>query len=224
MARLFILLAALSTILPAQGTKPKASPAEYPAHSDLKGVTIAAENLGHSIMSDYGACFARDYLVIEVAVFSAQKKRQLSFSAGNFSLRLNGKTTPLLAQAPGLVAGSIKYDDWSQRPQLVGSAGVGDTGVTVGGPRQTGRFPGDPNGTSRVPAPPSVNTSDPNVPPRQDMPVDEAVRRMSLPEGTNLVAPLSGFLYFPFKGKLNKLKSVELLYQGDYGEADLLLP
>jgi hypothetical protein len=223
MARLLVFLAALSAILPAQGTKPRSSPAEYPAHTDLKGITIAAENLGHSITSDYGAYVAREFLVIEVAVFSADKWR-LSFSAGNFSLRINGNKVPLLAQSPGLVAGTIKYEDWSQGTRITGSAGDGDTGVIVGGPRPTERFPGDPNGRSRMPRPPSVDTNDPNVPQRQDLPVDEAVQRSSLPEGTNLVAPFSGFVFFPFKGKLKKLKSLELLYHGDYGETALPLP
>jgi len=222
MARLFLLLAAFCAVLPAQGTKPKASAAEYPVHADLKGITIAAENLGHSVTSDYGAYFTSQYLVIEVAVFSSDKK-PLSFSAGNFSLRVNGKQTPLLAQSPGLVSGSIKYDDWRDNPRVIGSGGMGDTGVTMGGPRQTSRFPGDPNGQSRVPPPPSVDTNNPNVPQKQDLPVEETVQRSSLPEGTTLHAPFSGFLYFPVKGKLNKLKSIELLYQGDYGEADLRL-
>jgi hypothetical protein len=223
MARLLAFLAAFSAVLPAQGTKPRSTPAEYPAHADLKGITIAAENLGHSITSDYGAFFAREFLVIEVAVFSAEK-RPLSFSTGNFNLRINGSKVPLLAQSAGLVAGTIKYEDWTQHTRVTGSAGDGDAGVILGGPRPTERFPGDPNGRSRAPKPPSVDTSNPNVPQREDLPIGEAVQRSSLPEGTNLAAPFSGFVYFPFKGKLSKVKSLELLYNGDYGEAALRLP
>jgi hypothetical protein len=96
--------------------------------------------------------------------------------------------------------------------------------VILGGPQPTERFPGDPNGRSRMPRPPSVDTSNPNVPQQEEVPIGEAVQRSSLPEGTNLVAPFSGFLYFPFKGKLKKLKSVELLYHGDYGDTALPLP
>jgi hypothetical protein len=223
MARLFLFLAASSAVLVAQGTKPRTSPTAYPAHADLKGITVAAENLGHSITSDYGAYVAREFLVIEVAVFSVDKK-PLSFSAGNFSLRVNGSKVPLLPQTPGLVADTIKYEDWSQGTRVTGSAGDGDTGVIVGGPRPTERFPGDPNGNPRIPKPPSVDTNDPNVPQRQDLPVGEAVQRSSLPEGTKLVAPFSGFVFFPFKGKLKKVKSLELLYHGDYGETALPLP
>ncbi len=221
MGRLPIFLAAFGAVAFGQGTRPKGSPAEYPARAELKGITLAAENLGHSLSTEYGAYFLRDYVVIDIAVFSTDKK-PLNFSAGNFSLRVNGKRI-LLAQAPGLIAASLKYDEWSEHPRAMASAGVGDTGVILGAPQRTPRFPDDPNGRSRVPNPPSVDTSNENVPQRQDMLVEQVIERISLPEGSRLAAPFSGFVYFPLKGKMSKLKSLELLYQGDYGEAALRL-
>jgi hypothetical protein len=176
MVRLLVCFAAFCAVLNAQGTRPKENPTEYPAHADVNGVTIAAENVGHSITSEYGAYFARDYLVVDVAIFS-KNKRPLRFSPANFSLRLNGKKTPLLAQTPGIVAASIKYDDWSEHPRMMGSGGAGDTGVTLGGPKPQGRFPGDPNGNPRVPQPPSVDTNNPNVPQNENLPIEETVAK-----------------------------------------------
>lgn len=220
---MWMVCAAIGVPLAAQGTKPNAKPDDYPAHVALNGATIAAENFGHSVTSEHGAFFAREYIVIDVAVFSEDKKA-LAFSAGQFFLRINGKKTPLLAQAPGMVAASIKYDDWTQRPRAMGSAGMGNGGVILGGPQQTERFPGDPNGRSRLPNPPSVGTDDPNVQKREPAPIEEVLQRSSLPEGNQLVAPFSGFVYFPFTGKMSKIKSLELLYEGPYGEATLRLP
>lgn len=207
--------------LAAQGTKPQAKPEDYPVHADLNGVTIAAENFGHGITSEYGALFAREYIAIDVAVFSKDKKA-LAFSAGQFTLRINGKKTPLLAQAPGMVAASIKYDDWTQRPGITGGGGLGNGGVTMGGPRPAERFPGDPNGR-RPPSVPPVGTDDPNVPKEQPASLDEVLQRSSLPEGNQNVAPFSGFLYYPHTGKMSKIKSLELLYEGPYGEATIRL-
>ena len=41
--------------------------------------------------------------MIDVAVFSPDRK-PLAFTAGQFTLRMNGKRVPVLAQAPGMVA------------------------------------------------------------------------------------------------------------------------
>ena len=218
-----ILLCIGAALLAAQGTKPNAKPGDYPAQAALESVTLAAENFGHSVTSEYGAFFAREYIVIDVAVFSPDRK-PLAFTAGQFTLRMNGKRVPVLAQAPGMVAASIKYDDWSQRPRAMGSAGMGNGGVTVGAPQQTDRFPGDPNARNRLPKPPTVGTDDPNVPKQQAAPIEEVLQRSALPEGNQLVAPFSGFVYFPYSGKMSKIKSLELLYEGPYGAATLRLP
>ena len=85
------------------------------------------------------------------------------------------------------------------------------------------RFPGDPTGQSRAPKSPRVDTDDPNVPQRETLSVDEVVQRSALPEEPHS-SPVSGFLYFPFTGKLKKIKSLEILYDGPYGEATLRVP
>ena len=224
MVRAIVGWACISSILAipaaAQGTRTKATPQEYQASADLRTLTLAAEDLGHSIISDAGAYFARDYVVVDLAVFP-KGKQQLTLSARQFTLRVNGNKGVIGADSSGAVAASIKYEDWSQRGRLTGGASMGDAGVALGQPRGQPRFPGDPN--SRAPVPPKVDTNDPNASKPQEVPLEEALLRASLPEGTGLTGPLSGLIYFPYKGKLSKLKSIELIYSGPYGEATIRL-
>src|SRR5437764_8453677 len=99
----------------------------YPAHLALGERTLAAEYLARSIPVVGGSLFTEDYLVIDVAWF-APKYDSLTLSASHFTLRMNGRKTPILAQTPGVVAGSLKYADWT-RPRLEAGAGVGNGGV-----------------------------------------------------------------------------------------------
>jgi hypothetical protein len=50
----------------------------------------------------------------------------------------------------------------------------------------------------------------------------DVVVDMALPEGDR-VLPVSGYLYFPWKGKPKSLKSVELVYQGQGSAVTLKL-
>ena len=206
--------------LTGQGTKPNPKPEDYPARAELKDVTIAAENFGHGVTSEHGALFARDYVAIDVAVYSPDRRR-LVFAPSQFRLRINGKTLP--AEAPGAVAASIKYEDWTTHPHAEAAAGVGDTDVILGAPQPSERFPGDGSSRNRLPRPPSVGTDDPNVTKQEAKSPEEVLQRSSLPEGDHLVAPFSGFLYFPYRGKMGKIKSLELIYDGPYGAATLRL-
>jgi len=217
-------LLALSTVFfvcaEGQWINPRASASEYAAHTQLQIASIGAENLGHNMSTAKGAISVEDYLVIEVAVYS--KTVPVTLNAGNFTLRLNGKRDLLMAQAPAMVVASLKYDDWETRPALVAVAGVGDGAITIGRPAHSGRFPGDPTTPQSNPIP-RAPTEASSVTKAQPESPDDLVNRHALPEG-EVRPPLSGYLFFPFKGKMKSLKKVELLYEGPLGAATLLLP
>jgi hypothetical protein len=213
-----------AAIAAAQGTQPKDKPEAYPAHAKLEKITIAAENWGHGFTTPEGAFGLDDYIAVEVAVYTPAN-HPVQLSTGHFTLRLNEKGTPLLAQAPGMVAASMKYPDWEQPRELVGTVGVGDGSVILGRQPRTERFPGDQRtrppagGVPRAPEP----ENQPGVERKPKMQPLEIVTRASLPEGLPH-PPVSGFLFFPYRGKLKSLKSVELLYEGPAGSAVLGLP
>jgi hypothetical protein len=161
-----------------------------------------------------------DYLVVLVAVYPLHK-RTVNIDSRSFTLRLNGKKDAVLAQAPGLVAASMKYPDWRRKPQLVGGVGMGDTGIILGRPQPVERFPGDPRPRQdRLPNPPRTDTGV-QVPPTEAVDPAELVQKLALPDGAIRV-PTAGYLYFAYTGKLSKLKNVELVVQSESEEAVVL--
>ena len=226
--RRLALLVASGLALPgcfAQGIEPRDEAAAYPVHVELKGISVGAEFLVHSV-SGRGKTFAVDgYLVVEVAIFPAHGK-EILVNAGNFSLRLNGKKkNVLMPQTPGMVAASLKYPDWQDRPRVEAGAGVGDIGVLVGGPADRERFPGDPRpGQRRLPAPPRAPVPEDPSGSEKPEPVraDELVLEAALPEGERKSAA-AGYLYFAYRGKTKSVRSVDLLYSGPEGPATLRL-
>jgi len=115
-----------------------------------------------------------------------------------------------------MVAASLKYPDWERRPNLEAEAGVGNAGVIVGRPQTAERFPGDPRpAQQRLPrppqAPPPENRSGLEKP--EPVKADELALSAALPEGSAR-GPVSGYLYFAWKGKPGSIKSLELIYQG----------
>jgi hypothetical protein len=197
----------------AQGTTPKPKAADYPLHAAAGGVEIGADYMIHS----FGGAqmfIARDYLVVEVALYP-KKGETVEVNAGRFMLRLNGKKQLLLPQAPGMVAASLKYDDWMQRPRFDASAGAGGVDVGTGRTGTTERFPGDPRpGQQRLPRPPQAPGAEDRSGAEPPPPVkpDEVAVETALREGPS-TGPVSGFLYFAYRGNAGKLKSVELVYQ-----------
>lgn len=166
-----------------------------------------AEFCGHSVPHAGTTYFTADYLVFEVEVLP-DKASPIRLGASQFRLRLNGRKELLPSESPGTVAGSLKYGDWSQRPGVEAQAGP----VILGGPRQNPRFPGDRQpGTGRPdigrPAPQTNSTE--KDPPKTDA---EAVVEAAMPEGPTL-GPTKGLIYFPYRGKMKSLKSIELIWE-----------
>ena len=215
-----------AAVLWAEGTNPKDKPEEYRASAKLEGRTIAADYLTRTFFGDVqgkGQGFwTQDYLVVEVSVYSPSRDPQ-TIHAGSFTLRLNGKKQTLLPQSSNFVAASLRYPDWRMRPTLQAGGGIGDAGVRVGGPPVTGRFPGDPRPSQRrLPNPPQAPQAGSPVEQEPLKTADQAALERALPEGER-VPPVSGYLYFPYTGKVKKIKTLELLYQGPGGSATLKL-
>src|SRR5262249_8754330 len=149
------------------------------------------------IISDGDYITIPDYVIVEVAVYPV-KGRSVVVSHQDFTLRINGKKTPIFPQTPGMVAASVKYEDWERRPTVIGAAGAGGADVVLGRPRATERFPGDPRPRQeRLPNPPRAPEPD------DRSGVDKAVKRKpeevivacALHEG-EIVTPIRGTLYY----------------------------
>ena len=113
-----------------------------------------------------------------------------------------------------MVAASLNHPEWRNRSGAEGGIGLGGIGVGLGGPRQTGPFPGSPP-QNRLPQPPRAPGSDNpgGLDPAERESPEQLLAATALPEGAHS-APFAGFLYFPYKGKISGIKSLELLYGG----------
>lgn len=204
--------------------EPARKPQEYPVHARTGNIIIAAENLGPSVPTPSGGIYVNNYIVIEVAVFGETKAvRTAELSASHFALRINGSRSVLRPDSAGFVAAAIKYSDWERYRGLEGTVGLGDAGVRIGRPTPEARFPGDRRpieGRAPNPVPP-VNS--PVETKKDDTPVEELVQRAALPDGEP-VLPVSGCLYFQYKGKVSKIKKLELVYEGPSGATSLIIP
>lgn len=212
-----LLIPALAAALAAQsGTPPKASAQDYPARASLEKLSIGADYLVHSFSSGREMFIAKDYLVVEVALFPA-RDTSVMVSAAHFALRINGHKTVVAPEGPEIVAASLRFPDTNSGLHTVEAVGP----VVFGEPRPTERFPGDP--TARTPPPPPVPSNKPaNLADQKPITPEELVVQAALAEGEHRESA-SGFMYFPYRGKVTRIRSLELIYAGPAGNATLPL-
>jgi|SRR5579872_529789 len=183
-----------------KGIPPRASPSEYQTQAKAGDVTIVAEFMEHSVPTPEATYSTEDYVVVEAGVFGPASSK-LKISAENFSLRINGKKSPLPSQPCVVVFGSLKDPQWEPPAQEQKSK----TSIGGGGQQQD-------------------NT--PPVPPKMPMELrhvmQQRVQKAELPEGDR-VLPQDGLLFFQYHGKAQGIHSVELIYSGPAGNATLAL-
>lgn len=184
-------------------------------HATLERLSIGAEYLVHSFSSGREMFIAKDYLVVEVALYPA-KGDSLLASAGQFRLRVNGRKQELAPHAPGVVAHSLKYPDRESGAHTVAALGP----VVFGQPQPTERFPGDPNGQTGRPLPRAPDDDPSGLDKEPPVKPEELVVQAALPEDEHR-GPISGFLYFPYRGRVGRIRSLELLFSGAGGSTAL---
>jgi hypothetical protein len=194
----------------ADGTKPKPAPTDYDVHGTDGPLDIGAEYMVHSYSNGEQMFLAERYLVVEIALFPVMKTDEVTVDMSKISLRLNNKTS-LQPVDPKEVAASLKPSPWSRirNGGMNGGGGAGPLGIP---------FPGGGQG----PYPPQQRVPNPPRAPEQDPPggiertkasPEEVLLDTALPPGQHKGA-VSGFVYFPYRGKSSSLKSVELEYSG----------
>ena len=93
--------------------------------------------------------------------------------------------------------------------------------VVLGAPPPVERFPGDPNAQTRQP--PQVPEDNPSgLDKEAPVKAEELVVEAALPEGEHH-NPASGFLYFPYRGKAGRIRSLDLIFASPAGSATLTL-
>ena len=180
-----------------KGLPARATPADYQAHAQAGTVTIAAEFEGHSVATPESILSNENFVVVEVGLFGpAQARLRLSFQ--NFSLRINGKKLALPAQQFGLVFKALKDPEYN--PPESASSAKSKTSIGSGG------------GAPEDSLPKVVH-----IPIEVERAMQQHVQKASLPEGERQL-PQAGLIYFEYGGKLNGIRSIELIYDGPAGK------
>jgi hypothetical protein len=180
---------------------PRGSVNDYQAHVRLGAVNIGAEFMRHVVPTPQGEFSTEDYVSVEVGFFGPPGTKT-RLSTDDFSLRINGKkAVPSLPF--GKVLENLKDPSW-QPPEAPKPK---EGGISTGG---GGSNPNDP----------------PPPPPHMPMPLvhimQVKVEKAALPEGDRTL-PEAGLLFFLYRGASDKIKTVELIYSGPAGKANLTL-
>lgn len=208
--RYLLLLFCIFLLFGGTETKPKVE--DYQVHTQAKNVAIGAEYTVHSFSRGEQMFIANDYLVVEVALFPP-KGTAFDVQRGDFSLRIN-KKEPLDAAEPRYVVADMEHPEWKpQRDGLhaEGAADLGNIGVAIN-PPQANPNP-IPGSRTAGPSPPvEIPKDNPSGVSKQQVDPSALLLATALEEGQHH-APVSGFVYFPFRGNLKSIKTLELLYQ-----------
>jgi len=175
------LLAAASLYGQSKGMPPRATPGDYQAHAPTGAFTIGAEYSGHSIPDPQSVLSTEDYVVVEVGFFGPADAH-LNLSYENFSLRINGKKTPLPAQEVVQIYKSLKDPDFEP---LVKAEAKTKTNINGAGGK------GADNGG----LPPIVH-----IPIEVERAWEQKVQKMSMPEGDRAL-PAAGLIFLRITGK-----------------------
>jgi hypothetical protein len=203
------------------GTDPRAKPADYAHQAPLSsGAVLAADFHGRGVPSAGPSAppdgvLLRNYLVFEVAFFPPRGEK-IRIASGQFRLQIDGKRA-VPASSAGEVAMALRLGD-SEDPQVVSTVQVGPAVVGVDPRPREERFPGDPmpGGRPRAPRSPTVEPAEkPAIAP------DQYLKEAALEEGGEDRGVRAGMIYFRWKDKITKAKSITLLFDGPGGPATL---
>ena len=201
----WILLACSAALAFAEGTEPKKKATEYDVSAKADEVEIGAEFMVHSFSGEGQMFISENHLIVEVA-FYPPKDGTVNVKTSDFTLRVNGKKPALSPLSPESFAAELKR---SNSPFSMGGGGGPDV-------MNRGPFPSPGSGgpfPRRTPSPPRAPSAGPpgGIDRREPVEASDAAVASALPQGETK-HPVAGFLYFPYRGKISGIKSLELVY------------
>jgi hypothetical protein len=183
-----------------KGLPPRATPADYQAHTQAGTLTLAADFVRHSVPTPEATYSTEDFVVVETGLFGPAETR-LKLSIGDFSLRINGRKMASPSQPYGLSFSSLKDPEWEPPSKPKADKPT----LNAGG--------GQPDDSFK----PIVR-----MPIELKRTMQQRVQRASMPEGDRAL-PAAGLLFFEYRGKPESIRSLDLIYSGPAGKATLAL-
>lgn len=189
-----------------KGMPPRTAPSEYQAQAQAGNLTIAAEFMGHSIPTPDAIYMNDDYVCVEVAVFGPAGAHA-NMSIGDFSLRINGRKQVQTSQPYELAFHSLRDPEWEPpKAAQQSKTSIGGGGAGGGG----GGGLGDP--------PPAA----PKMPIDLRRTMELRVKKVTMAVGDREL-PQAALIFFDYRGKVEKITSLELTYSSAAGTATLTL-
>jgi len=183
-----------------KGLPPRATPADYQAHTQVGSLTLAAEFVRHSVPTPEATYSTEDFVIVETGLFGPAEARA-KLAIGDFSLRINGRKMASPSQPYGLSFSSLKDPEWEPPSKPKSDKPTLDAGG------------GQPNDSFK----PIIR-----MPIELKRTMQQRVQRASMPEGDRAL-PVAGLLFFEYRGKPESIRSLELIYAGPAGKASLAL-
>jgi hypothetical protein len=184
-----------------KGLAPRATPGDYQAQGKAGNISIGAEFVGHAVPLPQETLSTEDFVVVEVGLFGPSGAK-LALATGDFSLRINDRKAPYPNQPYELVFKSLKSPEYEPPSKS-------DAGKTSFG---TGGGQTDPN----APPPPV------HIPIEVRRTWQTHVQDAAMLEGEREL-PQAGLIYFQYRGKVQGIHSLELVYSGAAGKASVTL-
>ena len=213
-------LALLVPWLPASELHVRAASSDYPTCCKVEGGTIGVDYLYRSLPTPRGTQIIPGIVIVEVGLYPSSEQ-SLQLPEGAFSLDWKGAEWPLGPAGPDFVLAQLRHPEWAYPAHgggLAGEAGTvnrrggGFEGVVIGkSPRRQPRFPGDPRQEHPSPAPNPMPDA-PRGEPHPDEMLERIIPLHAL-ERHEVGQPTAGYIYFPYRGRLKKLRKLTLKIQ-----------
>ena len=199
-------LAALACAAANRGLPARHAPADYPAHSESQGITVAAEYMEPDQVRGSFATDLSEYAVFEVAVYPKKDGTLLDVQTMDFALRVDGRMVrpvePRSIAGINQKKGQARSRDIVLYPTVGVTTGTWGTGTAVGvGVGMGGNAPG-----------PASSDADRRV-------MEQELEDKGLPDAV-ITKPVAGYLYFPV-GPKRRPGTCVLEYQA--GDTDVKL-
>ena len=203
--------------LDASVLKLRESPADYPHSCKVEAGTIGVDYLYRSLATPRGTQVIPGIVIVEVGIYPAAGQ-SLQLVQGSFQLDWKKADWPLGPVGPDFVLAQLQHPGWTYPVYGSGvdiNAGTVDRrggdfeGVVIGrSPRREPRFPGDPRQDLPLPEPAPMPDTPSNTPDADEMP--ERIIVLHALERHEVNEPAAGYVYFPYRGRLKKLRELTL--------------
>jgi len=217
--------------LAASELAPRESVAGFPHSCEVEDGEIGVEYLGRYLPTPRGMKRIPRILVVEIALYP-KPGRVMKAGIGQFQLDWKRADRPVLPVGPEMVGILARQGPWDDdtygQPSGISIGSVDRRtgrldGVIIGGRPRRPRFPDDPRQDRTDPG---VETGPaPNAPKYEPHPDELPERIIELHALSNgrFDKPAAGYLFFPYGGKLKKLKGLKLLVQVSGGGCEVKL-